>query len=114
MIAMLPAYADENLKAPIVEGLRRRGMDVVTAQERGQRQTDDEVLLATAASEGRLLLTNDTDFLRIHAEWTSSGRSHAGIVYWPQERPVGETIRHILQCALQTDAADAADAVKFL
>ena len=65
---MLTCYADENVKAAIIAGLRRHGLSVVTAQERGQRETDDEILLETAASEGRLLLTNDTDFLRIHSE----------------------------------------------
>lgn len=81
---MRPGYADEDVKAAIVAGLRQRGMDVVTAQERGQRRTDDEVLLATATAEECFLLTNDTDFLRIHAEWMAGGRSHAGIVYWPR------------------------------
>jgi predicted nuclease of predicted toxin-antitoxin system len=59
---MLSGYVDENVKAAIVSGLRQRGMDLVTAEERNQRQTDDEVLLATATSENRLILTNDTDF----------------------------------------------------
>jgi hypothetical protein len=94
---MLSGYADEHVKSAIVAGLRQRGMDMVTAQERGQRQTDDEILLATAGTEGRLLLSNDTDFLRIHSDWMAAGRNHAGIVYWPQERPVGEVVRRILQ-----------------
>jgi Domain of unknown function (DUF5615) len=109
---MLPGYADENVKAAITAGLRQRGMDVVTAQERGQRGTDDEILLATATAEVRLLLTNDTDFLRIHAEWMVCGRSHAGIVYWPQDRPVGDVVRRLLQYGIQTDPADASNIVK--
>lgn len=111
---MRPGYADENVKAAIVAGLRQHGMDIVTAQERGQRRTDDEILLATATAEGRLLLTNDADFLRIHGEWMAVGRGHAGIVYWPQDRPVGDVVRCLFQYAVQTDAADAADAVKYL
>ena len=111
---MLPAYADEHVKSAIVHGLRRRGMDIVTAQERGQRQTDDEALLATATSEERLLLTNDTDFLRIHSEWLTIGRRHAGIVYWPQERPIGEAIARIHQYALLTSPEYAIDIIKFI
>ena len=110
---MLPGFADEHVKAAIVAGLRQRGMDLVTAQERGLRQTDDEALLATATAEGRLLLTNDTDFLRIHSEWMTAGRHHAGRVFWPQERPIGEAIRRIHQYALQTSPEQAANAVKF-
>ncbi len=88
-------------------------MDIVTAQERGQRQTDDETLLVTATSEDRLLLTNDTDFLRIHSEWLAMGRRHAGIVYWPQERPIGAAIARIHQYALLTLPDDAISVVKF-
>jgi predicted nuclease of predicted toxin-antitoxin system len=111
---MLPAFADEHVKFAIVVGLRQRGMDVTTAQERNQRQTNDEILLTTATAEGRLMLTNDVDFLRIHGEWLQSGKSHAGIVYWRQEVPIGKAIRAILQHALTTSAADAKNTVKFL
>jgi predicted nuclease of predicted toxin-antitoxin system len=65
---MLSGYVDENVKAAIVAGLKQRGMDLVTAAERNLPQTNDEFLLATATSEDRLILANDTDFLRIHSE----------------------------------------------
>jgi hypothetical protein len=111
---MLSAYADENVKAAIVDGLRLRGMDLVTAQECGQRQTDDEILLETATLGERLLLTNDTDFLRIHAAWIVAGKKHAGIAYWPQERAIGVAIVRIHQYALQTLPQDAINFVKFV
>jgi predicted nuclease of predicted toxin-antitoxin system len=111
---MLPAYADENLKQGVIEGLRRRGMDLVTAEDRGQRATEDDVLLATATAERRLLLTNDADFLRIHSEWMTAGRHHAVIVFWAQERPVGEVIRRVLRYARQSTADVVADTVKYL
>jgi hypothetical protein len=111
---MLMADADEHVKSAIVEGLRRRGMDVVTAQERRQRQTEDAVLLESATADGRLLLTNDTDFLRIHAEWMAAGREHSGIVYWPQGRTISEVIRRVHQYAINTDRADAACGVHFV
>lgn len=110
---MLRGYADEHVKTAIIHGLRHRGMDLVTAQDRGQRQTDDEILLITATAEGRLILTNDTDFLRIHATWRAAGRDHSGIIFWPQDRPIGEAIRRIHQYSLQTPPEDAANAVKF-
>jgi hypothetical protein len=111
---MLSGYADEHVKAAIVEGLRRRAMDLVTAQDRGHRQTDDEKLLEAATVEGRLLLTNDTDFLRIHSDWMASGRNHSGIVFWPQPRPIGEVIRRVWHYALVTSPQDAANAIKFV
>lgn len=111
---MLPVFVDENVKAGIVDGLRRRGVDVVYAQETGHRETDDDVLLAIATAENRVLLTNDTDFLRIHADWQVAGRSHAGIVYWRQESSIGKAIRGLHQYILQTPPELARNAVKFV
>jgi hypothetical protein len=112
---MLPGYADVHVKFAIVNGLRRRGMDVVTAQERGQRTEDDSVLLAAATAENRLMLTNDEDFLREHSAWMAAGKSHAGIVFWQQQKPpIGEVIRRILDYATRTSPAEAANTVKFL
>jgi hypothetical protein len=111
---MLAGYADEHVKFAIVEGLRRRGMDVVTVQERSQEEADDEVLLETTTREGRLLLTNDVDFLRIHDRWMKAGREHSGIIYWRQDLGIGVAIRRILQYALRTSPTDAAKTVNFL
>lgn len=111
---MLSAYADEHVKAAIVEGLRRRGMDIVTAQERDQRQVEDERLLESSTAESRILLTNDVDFLRIDSRWRNSKRHHAGIVYWRQDLAIGVAVRRIVQYALGTDPEDAADTAHFL
>jgi hypothetical protein len=111
---MLSGYADENVNPRIVAGLRRHGMDVVSVRERGQRGSDDEVLLAAAAAEARLMLTSDTDFLRIHSQWMSTGRGHAGIVFWAQHLAIGQVIRRLLPFASQTAPADAANTVKYL
>lgn len=69
--------------------------------------------IITSTAEGRLLLTNDTDFLRIHSEWVAANRPHAGVVYWPQDRQIGEAIRRIHQYALNATAESAANAVAF-
>jgi Domain of unknown function (DUF5615) len=112
---MLAGFFDQHVNRAVVSGLRRRGMDVVTAYDRGLSAADDDVLLATAAGEGRLMVTNDTDFLVWHSKWQATGRNHAGIIYWHQDKfPVGEAINRILQYATFTSAADAANVVKFL
>ncbi|MFZ1937339.1 MAG: DUF5615 family PIN-like protein [Thermoguttaceae bacterium] len=59
---MLKAYADEHVLAAIIQALRRRGMDVVTVQQRQGEGTDDAEVLVEALRDSRLLLTNDTDF----------------------------------------------------
>jgi len=60
--------ANENIPGPVVRGLRELGHDVVWAPEtlRGEA---DHVLLSLAQSDGRLVVTCDTDFgdLAFHA-----------------------------------------------
>jgi predicted nuclease of predicted toxin-antitoxin system len=70
-------YVDEQVPRAVSEGLRRRRVDVLTAQEAGMREADDEQHLALAWREGRVLPEQYTDFLRLHAV----GRSHNGIAY---------------------------------
>lgn len=111
---MLRALADAHVKSGIVDGVRRQGMDVVTAQELGQSAARDEELLTAAALAGRLMLTNDADFLRLHADWMPLGQHHAGIVYWAQNMGIGVAIRRLVQYSLQTSPQDAEDRVHFL
>lgn len=63
----------------VAEGLRRRGIDVTTARESGLRGVPDEAQLAFALREGRVLVTQDSDFLRLHQQ----GVRHAGLCYYP-------------------------------
>src|SRR5436305_10461678 len=112
---MLPGLADSHLKGPIVRGLIRRGMDVVRAQDCGLCGQADDVILAAATSEGRLMLTNDQDYLVLAAAWRAVGRDHAGIVYWHQDKyPIGEAIKRILDYAQNTSPAAAANVVHHL
>ena len=103
---MLSGLADEHVKSGIVEGLRRRGVDVVTVQELELNETDDKVLLTEATRQGRLMLSCDADFLAIHHEWLRTGRPHAGIVYWiRKEHPVAAVIRGLTELATTSDPA---------
>jgi predicted nuclease of predicted toxin-antitoxin system len=53
----------------------------------------DDQHLAWALAEGRVLFTQDDDFLRLHA----AGFPHAGIAYChPESRSIGEVIRGLV------------------
>lgn len=58
-------YADENVWIPVVEGLRRRGLEVTTAIEADTLGDPDRDQLAHAAANGWVLLTFDDDFLSL-------------------------------------------------
>ena len=83
-------HLDENCDPRIGAGLRLHGIDVTTTPEVGLIGTSDEAQLNCAASAGRVIITNDTDFLRLHA----AGAAHTGIVFCSsQHRSLGELIR---------------------
>lgn len=61
---MIRLYADENVEAQITSGLRKRGVDILTAEEDGYRHTDDNLILDRAGELGRVPFSRDQDFLR--------------------------------------------------
>jgi hypothetical protein len=50
-----PLFTDNHVRQQIVEGLRRRGWDVVRSIDVFHEAADDEILFAYAAEHGRAL-----------------------------------------------------------
>jgi predicted nuclease of predicted toxin-antitoxin system len=101
---------DEHVPRAVTDGLRRRGVDVLTAQEAGLREADDEQQLAFASREGRVIFTQDADLLRLHA----AGRPHHGIVYVPQQTTIGYVVRGLMLIYDILSSEDMIDHVEFL
>lgn len=90
---MVRFYLDEHVARAVALGLRRHGINVVRAQEVGLLGAPDEQHLEFARQEGRVLVTHDGDFLRLHSE----GVAHAGIAYSEQDAlSIGEVIAALL------------------
>lgn len=86
-------HLDENMHSAVAIGLRRRGVDVTTTAEVGLIGYSDEEQLEFALREGRMLITQDNDFLRLHAQ----GSLHAGIAYYkPGTRSIGHILRSLI------------------
>jgi predicted nuclease of predicted toxin-antitoxin system len=86
-------HLDENIPTSIAAGLRRRGIDVTTTAEVGLIGADDATQLAFASSHGRVMVTHDADFLRLHAQ----GTIHAGIAFCQVGAlTVGELLRRLV------------------
>jgi predicted nuclease of predicted toxin-antitoxin system len=85
-------YCDEHIDLAIANALRKRGVDVLTAQEAGLLGVPDQDHLQLAISQNRVILTQDTDFLRMH----KLGVSHSGIVYAHQSASISKMIQGAL------------------
>jgi len=71
---------DEHYSPQIAERLRRKGHDIIAVTAIGMAGIADEPLLAWAAGQQRVVMTNNVqDFLPIHGNWMAAGRSHHGI-----------------------------------
>jgi Domain of unknown function (DUF5615) len=112
---MLKGYADEHVVFGLVQALRQRGMDVVRVQDRGREQADDAALLNEALADGRVMLTNDTDFLALAVERVARQERYAPIFFWPQQRrSIGQLVQSIIREASRHDYDSACSQVFFL
>ena len=80
-IEAIKFYTDTHIAKAVAVQLRNRGIDVIRCEEVGLAKADDENHLEYAASERRVVITNDEDFLILHAEWSNKGKLHAGIMF---------------------------------
>jgi hypothetical protein len=112
---MLLLYMDHCVSGPITVGLRQRGVDVVTADEDGTAQLDDDALLDRATSLGRILFSQDKDLLAIARLRQQSGRDFAGVAYAHQLRiSIGDAIRDLELLAKALDPEDMRNRVEYL
>ncbi len=81
---MVSLYMDVHVKESITRGLRRRGVDVLTAQEDSTAMLDDALLLDRAAALNRLVFTQDDDFLAEAHRRQTQGEPFAGVAYTHQ------------------------------
>jgi len=88
-------YMDVHVPRPITRGLRKRGIDVLTAQEDGTARWSDPDLLDRATELARVLFSQDEDLLAEAARRQSRGVAFSGIIYVPQ---LGLSIADLLQC----------------
>ena len=74
-------YMDEHIHQGITDGLRQRGVDVLTVQEDGRTGTPDPLVLDRATELQRIIFTQDQDFLAEANRRQVEGMSFAGVIY---------------------------------
>jgi predicted nuclease of predicted toxin-antitoxin system len=92
----LKLYMDHNVRQEIVDGLRRRGVDVVTALEDGADRLPDPQVLDRATAQGRVLFSRDDDLIREAIRRQHSGEDFAGVIYAHQLRvSIGQCVNEL-------------------
>ena len=110
-------YVDEDAaEHAVLESLRSRGIDVLTVLEAGLTSATDEEQLDFATSQGRSIYTlNVVDFCRLHRDFLSRGKEHAGVMVIPCQRySIGEKIRRIMKLIGSASAEEMRNRLEFL
>ncbi|HZK80866.1 MAG TPA: DUF5615 family PIN-like protein [Humisphaera sp.] len=100
-------YMDVHVPAPITDQLRRRGVDVLTAQDDDATEVEDADLLERTRTLGRVIFTQDIRFHALAEEWQRIGHPFGGLVFGHQ---LGGTIGQFIQdLELIATASDLAE-----
>jgi predicted nuclease of predicted toxin-antitoxin system len=92
----LALYMDVHVPAAIADGLKARGVDVLTAQSDRSTRLEDSLLLDRSTALNRVLFTMDQDFLRETAMRQRAQKAFAGVIFIEQaEASIGSTINDL-------------------
>lgn len=108
-------YMDHHVRSAVTRGLRRRGVDVLTAYEDGFDRAADEAILERATALGRVVYTHDEDYLEIAHRWQRMAKAFAGIVFCEMGGlSVGRQIEYLELIAEAAQPKELANAVQFI
>lgn len=107
-------YMDENVHVAITRGLRRRGVDVLTAQEDGMRKRPDREVLDRATNLGRVAVSEDADFLAEATRRQRTGERFGGVIRLPKSLALGICVDNLELIAKINTLEDHADRVVYL
>jgi hypothetical protein len=106
---------DHHVKQEVTAGLRQRGVDVLTTQQDQTARLPDAALLDRADELGRVLFTQDKDFLIETARRLQQGIAFVGVIYGHQRRvTLGKCVRDLELLCAAGEPADFADRVIYL
>ena len=105
---------DEHVWEGLTQALIQQGYDVVHVTHTEQRGMDDDVLLAWAADQGRVVLTyNVRHFVPLVAQWYAAHREHAGVILSLQLSP-GELLRQVKRLLAALSADELRNTIRWL
>ena len=114
---MLPYLLDECVHGSLIVGLleQQPDLDVVRVQDVGLGSTHDRLILARAADEGRVVITNDRSTLIGFAyERVAAGEPMPGVVVLTRDMSPGDTIEQLLLIAICSTKNELEGTVSYL
>lgn len=106
---------DVHIRRAVTSALRLRSIDVLTAQEDGAAELDDDRLLQRATELGRVLVSQDEDLLREGARRLREHKDFSGIVYAHQLRiTIGQMVDDLELIAAATSKEEWCGKVEYL
>ena len=106
---------DHHVPRAIAVGVQQRGIDVLTTEADRTADRDDEFILQRATDLGRVVFTQDRDFLALAAAWQQTRREFTGMVYAHQSRiTIGAAIHDLVLIASLMNPEDMRNRVEFL
>ncbi|MEW6408897.1 MAG: DUF5615 family PIN-like protein [Nitrospirota bacterium] len=95
-MAKLKIYTDENVDIRIASGLRKRGVEAFSANEKEMVGASDIEHFRYANNLKSVIFTHDHHFLEIANSLTQEGEGHWGVIFVEMNRlSVGECIRRL-------------------
>jgi hypothetical protein len=114
---MLRLVSDEDVHDDVIRGLRRRepNLDIVRAVDVGLGHMPDPIILAWAASQGRILVTGDLNTM-VGFAWArvQSAQPMPGMLALLENSGVGRVIDDILLVALCYAPEEIKDQVVYI
>lgn len=108
-------YMDAHIPKAITDGLRVRGVDVITAQEDNASHLSDIELLDRATALRRVLFTFDSDFLIEAKKRQEDNIPFAGVIYVHQLNiSIGTCVKDLEKIAKGGQPEDLMNRVEFL
>lgn len=108
-------YMDHNVPRSITDGLRARGVDIITSYEDGTSEYDDSELLDRATELRCVLFTRDYHLLQEATKRQRNAIHFSGVIYGHQLRvSVGTCIRDLEIIAQAGEPEDFENRVEFL
>ena len=81
-------YLDENISPKVSTVLRKKGVGAVSAHDSDMLQASDAEQLASAATEGRVMVTrNREDYINLTVQFFDDLKPHEGLIILPHTIP---------------------------